>query len=74
MSIKSLVEKIKATREGLKELEKEFKLVVERRVQQTSGGTFFVCLPKEWAEKVGLEKGSKVTVVWSRDDSLTVIA
>ena len=74
MSIKSLVEKIKATREGLKELEKEFKLVVERRVQQTSGGTFFVCLPKEWAEKVGVEKGAKVTLVWSQDDSLTVIA
>jgi len=74
LSIKSLVEKIKATREGLKELEKEFKLVVERRIQQTSGGTFFVCLPKEWAEKVGVEKGAKVTLVWSRDDSLTVIA
>ena len=73
MSIKSLVDKIKATREGLKELEKEFKLVVERNVQQTSGGTFFVCVPKEWAEKVGLQKGAKVTLVWSRDDSLTVI-
>jgi len=74
LSIKTLVDKIKATREGLKELEKEFKLVVERNVQQTSGGTFFVCVPKEWAEKVGLQKGAKVTVVWSRDDSLTVIA
>ena len=74
MSIKSLVDKIKATREGLKELEKEFKLVVERNIQQTSGGTFFVCVPKEWAEKVGLQKGAKVTLVWTKDDSLTVIA
>jgi len=33
-----------------------------RKVQKTSGGTFFVCLPKEWAEKVGLSKSSTVSI------------
>ena len=74
MSIKESLQKIRAARDSLKQMEKEFKLVVERRVQQTSGGTYFVCLPKEWAEKGGLEKGSKLTVVWTQDDSLTIIA
>jgi len=74
MGVKEAVEKIKATRDSLKQLEKSFKLVAKRNIQQTSGGTFFVCLPKLWAQKVGLEKGVKVTVVWSQDDTLTVIA
>jgi len=29
-----------------------------RKVQRTPGGTFFVCLPKPWAEQYGLRKGS----------------
>ncbi len=33
-----------------------------RKVQRTPGGTFFVCLPKPWAEQYGLEKGSVVAV------------
>jgi len=74
MAVKESVEKIKATRDSLKQLEKKFKLVAKRNIQQTSGGTFFVCLPKLWAQKVGVTKGAKVTVVWSQDDSLTIIA
>jgi len=31
-----------------------------RKVQRTGGGTFFVCLPKEWATRVGLSKSSVV--------------
>jgi phosphate uptake regulator len=33
-----------------------------RKVQRTPGGTFFVCLPKTWAEKYGLKKGCVVAV------------
>jgi phosphate uptake regulator len=33
-----------------------------RKVQRTPTGTFFVCLPRSWAEKHGLEKGALVTV------------
>lgn len=33
-----------------------------RKVQKTSGGTFFVCLPKEWAEKNGLSKSSVISI------------
>jgi phosphate uptake regulator len=33
-----------------------------RKIQRTSGGTFFVCLPKNWAEKNGLDRGTVVSV------------
>lgn len=33
-----------------------------RKVQRTSGGTFFVCLPKNWAERNGLKRGSVVAI------------
>jgi phosphate uptake regulator len=33
-----------------------------RKVQRTLGGTFFVCLPKPWAEHCGLKRGSVVAV------------
>jgi phosphate uptake regulator len=33
-----------------------------RKVQQTPSGTFFVCLPKSWAEKNGLTRGSIVAL------------
>jgi len=74
MGVKDSVKQIKAAQDSLKQLEKKFKLVAKRNIQQTSGGTFFVCLPKEWAKKVGVEKGAKVTVAWSQDDTLTIIA
>jgi len=74
MGVKDSVKQIKATRDSLKQLEQKFRLVTTRNIQQTSGGTFFVCLPKEWAKKVGVAKGAKVTVAWSQDDTLTIIA
>jgi phosphate uptake regulator len=45
-----------------------------RKVQKTSGGTFFVCLPKEWAEKVGLSKSSTVSVSESANGTLVLDA
>ena len=33
-----------------------------RKVQRTGGGTFFVCLPKEWATRTGLNKSSVVAL------------
>jgi len=33
-----------------------------RKVQRTSSGTFFVCLPKEWAEQNRLDRGSVVAI------------
>lgn len=33
-----------------------------RKVQQTPSGTFFVCLPKNWAEQNGLSRGSIVAL------------
>jgi len=45
-----------------------------RKVQKTSGGTFFVCLPKEWAEKSGLSKSSVISVSESADGRLVLDA
>lgn len=33
-----------------------------RRIQRTGGGTFFVCLPKEWAQRHRLSRGSVVAI------------
>lgn len=33
-----------------------------RKVQRTPSGTFFVCIPKDWAERYGLKRGSAVSV------------
>ncbi len=41
-----------------------------RKVQCTNSGTFFVSLPKEWAERVGLGKGTVVAVSESIDGRL----
>ncbi len=43
-----------------------------RKVQRTAGGTFFVCLPKSWAERHGLQKGGVVDVSETVDGTLTV--
>jgi len=45
-----------------------------RKVQKTSGGTFFVCLPKEWAEKSGLNKSSVISVSESANGRLVLDA
>jgi len=46
--------------------------VALRRIQKTGGGTFFVSLPKEWAERLGLKRGSVVAVTESAEGRLVV--
>ena len=43
-----------------------------RKVQQTPTGTFFVCLPRIWAQKSGLKKGSLVNLDVTFDGKLLV--
>jgi len=43
-----------------------------RKVQQTPSGTFFVCLPKSWAEHSGLKRGSVVAITETSDGRLLV--
>jgi len=43
-----------------------------RRVQQTPGGTFFVCLPKSWATQSGLKKGSILAIKETEDGKLLI--
>ena len=43
-----------------------------RKIQRTSGGTFFVCLPKDWAEKTGLDRGAVVSVNETADGTLVI--
>ncbi len=43
-----------------------------RKVQRTPGGTFFVCLPKPWAERIGLQRGAVVGVSETADGKLLV--
>jgi phosphate uptake regulator len=43
-----------------------------RKVQQTPSGTFFVCLPKAWAEGHGLKRGAVVSVTETSDGRLLV--
>ncbi len=45
-----------------------------RKVQRTAGGTFFVCLPKTWAEGFGLTKGSVVCLTETVEGQLLVDA
>ena len=43
-----------------------------RKVQQTPTGTFFVCVPRDWAQKNGLKKGSLVNLDATSDGKLLV--
>ncbi|MCD6242409.1 phosphate uptake regulator PhoU [Candidatus Bathyarchaeota archaeon] len=43
-----------------------------RKIQRTKTGTFFVCLPKDWAEKNGLERGSVVAISETSDGRLII--
>jgi len=45
-----------------------------RKVQRTGGGTFFVCLPKEWAKHNGLDKSSVVALSETADGRLVIDA
>jgi phosphate uptake regulator len=43
-----------------------------RKVQRTATGTFFVCLPRSWAEENGLRKGALVALDETGDGKLLV--
>jgi len=43
-----------------------------RKVQQTPTGTFFVCLPRDWAKEHNLQKGSQVNLEVTSDGKLFV--
>jgi phosphate uptake regulator len=45
-----------------------------RKIQQTPTGTFFVCLPRDWARKKGLKKGTLVCLDVTSDGKLVVDA
>ncbi len=45
-----------------------------RKVQQTPTGTFFVCVPRSWAQQNGLKKGTMVNLEVSGDGKLLVDA
>jgi len=45
-----------------------------RKVQKASSGTFFVCLPKGWAERSGINRGSVVSVSERVDGRLVIDA
>ena len=49
-------------------------MVESRKVQQTPTGTFFVCLPRNWAIKNGLKKGTSVNLDVTNDGKLVVDA
>jgi phosphate uptake regulator len=43
-----------------------------RKIQQTPTGTFFVCLPRDWANESGLKKGIEVNLEVTSDGKLLV--
>jgi phosphate uptake regulator len=43
-----------------------------RKVQSTPTGTFFICLPKSWAQRNGLKKGSLVSLDVTSDGKILV--
>lgn len=43
-----------------------------RKVQRTPSGTFFVCIPKPWAERYGLKRGSVVALNETSDGMLLI--
>jgi phosphate uptake regulator len=45
---------------------------VVRKVQRTPSGTFFICMPKSWAERYGLKRGSVVSLSETSDGGLLV--
>ena len=71
--IAKILNEYKKAKEVLRTIEQKTNLMVERKMQQTSGGTFFICLPKEWAKKLEITKGQKVMLVWSKDNTLTIV-
>ena len=71
--IAKIIEEYKQAKDKLKVIEQKTNLMVERNIQQTSSGTLFVTLPKAWGNKLGITKGRKVMIVWTKDDALTIV-
>lgn len=69
--IESKIKKIKDLKKQLVALEEEIKPLT-RSVQMTPSGTFFVCLPKNWCKKNGIDKGSLV-IISQQEDCLIVV-
>ncbi|MCX6092222.1 MAG: AbrB/MazE/SpoVT family DNA-binding domain-containing protein, partial [Candidatus Bipolaricaulota bacterium] len=42
----------------------------QRKVQKTGGSTYFVTLPKEWADEVGIKPQATVTLIPSDSGAL----
>jgi phosphate uptake regulator len=45
-----------------------------RKLQITGESTYILSLPKKWVTKMGLERGSPVTLITQDDSSLTIVA
>ncbi len=45
----------------------------ERKVQVTGGGTYFVTLPKDWANRLEVKRGSRLSLVENTTGSLLII-
>lgn len=45
----------------------------QRKVQLTGGGTYFVTLPKRWATRLGIERGSTISLVENSTGSLLLV-
>jgi len=43
-----------------------------RKIQRTPTGTFFVCLPRAWANRMGIEKGELVTLTETTDGKMLI--
>ena len=43
-----------------------------RKVQRTAGGTFFVCLPKSWAQHYNLKRGGIIGISENADGKLVI--
>lgn len=45
----------------------------QRKVQLTGGGTYFITLPKHWATRRGIERGSTISLVENTTGSLLLV-
>jgi len=45
-----------------------------RKLQRTPGGTFFLCLPKAWAERYGLKRSAPIAISETSDGKLLIDA
>ena len=43
-----------------------------RKVQQTGGSTYIISLPKQWADKVGIETGTRMSLIPQPDGTLLI--